>query len=1120
MDDQKRRTLVLQGDKSTWITPSCLAELLQLKSLYPLAPLVVGNTFIGPPVNLTGSFYPVIISPARVPELSIVNFAEKGITIGAACSLAMVRSILSEAVSQLPEEKNKIFRVILQLLAGKHIRCESSLGGSILSGSSSWELNPILAVGNCTFNLASVDKRRQVTLKQLLFDESGTADLRAEEILISINIPFSKKGEFVSAFRQLQRWGTTAPVDIAAMKVILKEGTDLIMSMNIYYGGSESACIFAKCVSELLVGRRWNESMLDEACKLFLEEIPVQESALIGMMENERTLTISFFFKFYLQVLKELKKTIHFPHNDVSHKDIQYAAYASNFKNSLKGFHQRTSNGFHVGHNEELSHLHEDENEQSVSHKSHVLQTIVEEEFNDEEDTSAVDGELFLALVTSSRHYAKIISIHKEEALKVPGVIDIITLADVPGLSNSNLFEEIEVKYIGQAICAVIANTQNHANQATSRVRVQYEELEPVVLSIQDSIKHNSFFEPVRTMEYGNVEEAFKGVDHILEGEDYIGGLDDLHLESQSVRVIPRVDENELEVFISTKDPASIQAAVASAINIPSDYISCCVEKGQGLEHSHTASQAAITAVAAHKTGQAVSSVIEQRVKLPVLRPQPAFYGKYKVGCMDDGRIVALDVTYYCNAGHRPDESFKVLTMSLLSAQNAYSIPNARCNVAACRTNLPAKLFCAGYGFAQAAMLTEIWIDAVADRCGVSPEKVRHLNLHKENSETPFKQEFDATNLLGCWDECLEKSSYHQRRTAVRESNKQCTWKKRGFSIIPVMFPVGFIADFINQASVLVHVNKDGWVLVTPAGNDMDQETLTKMMQVASRELRIPISYVHVSEISTSVPSDGSRMPSSGSTVHIMAVQEACQILLQRLQAIINLNPEATWTECIQEAFRLRICLSASGHYRIPDPVLDWGKEKEVKTPDFIFGAACTEVELDCRTGDHKNIRTDVVIDVGSSISQAVNIEQIKNAFNQGLGLYTNDDLKYSLQPTMNGAHPNQADVLSSRREPEQLNVTLLPSTPNPYVGCSPKAVEEVSAFLGSSVFFAIKDAVLAARQHIGLPGTILLPVPARPQHVRIACGNHLIDAKQTSDKQELTLDDHLTENINSNGMN
>ncbi|PIO24195.1 hypothetical protein AB205_0012770, partial [Aquarana catesbeiana] len=203
------------------------------------------------------------------------------------------------------------------------------------------------------------------------------------------------------------------------------------------------------------------------------------------------------------------------------------------------------------------------------------------------------------------------------------------------------------------------------------------------------------------------------------------------------------------------------------------------------------------------RIGQAVTSVIQHREKSLILRHQPPFFGKYKVGYMDDGRIVAIDVTYYCNAGHRPDESFQVLTTSLLSAQNAYNIPNSRCTVVPCKTNLPSKKFYSGYGFALAAMLTEIWIDTVADRCGVPHEKVRQLNLHKEHSEMPFKGEFDAISILDCWNECLQKSSYHQRRAAAVESNKEYTWKKRGFSIIPVMFPAGLITNFFSQVCIL-----------------------------------------------------------------------------------------------------------------------------------------------------------------------------------------------------------------------------------------------------------------------------------------------------------------------------
>ncbi|XP_072274824.1 aldehyde oxidase 2-like [Pyxicephalus adspersus] len=1100
-EEQRRRTLVLQGDKSKWITPSCLTELLQLKSLYPYAPLVVGNTFVGPPVNLTGSFYPVIISPSRVPELSIVNIAEKGITIGAACSLALVRSILCEAVSQLPAEKCKLFHVILQQLAGQHVRSEASLGGSILSGSSTWDLNPILAVGNCTFNLASEERRRQVTLRQLVFDE--TSALRTDEILISINVPFSKKWEFVSAFRQVQRWGSTAPADIAAMRVLLKEGTDLIMSMNIYYGGSESACLVAKCVSEMLVGRRWGETMLDEACRLFLEETPLQESAFYGLVDYERTLAISFLFQFYLQVSKELKKTLNF-----SHYDIPDFEYSNSSSKSAREFQQRTSNGFLTNNAVHMNHVYEDE--EPVNFQPHVLQTITEEEFD--ENTSIVDGELFLALVTSNRHLAKIISINTEDALKVPGVADVITSDDVPGISNTHLFAGNEVTYVGQAICAVVANTQDHANIGASRVRVEYEDLEPAILSIQDSIKYNSFYEPLRKLDFGNVDEAFSSADHILEGEDYIEGQNDLLL-SQTVRVIPRMEENEIEVFVSTQDPALIQAAVASALNIPSDYIFCCVEKRQYMELSHTASQAAITAVAAHKTEQAVTSVIQHREKSLILRHQPPFFGKYKVGYMDDGRIVALDVTYYCNAGHRPDESFKVLTMSLLSAQNAYNIPNSRCTVVPCKTNLPSKKFYSGYGFALSAMLSEIWMDTVADRCGVPHEKVRHLNLHKEHSKTPFKEEFDASSLLDCWDECLKKSSYHQRRAAAAESNKEYSWKKRGFSIIPVMFPAGVIADFLNQASVLVHIGVDGWVLVTPTGSELAQETLTKMMQVVSREFRIPISYIHIGETSTAFATEKDvKLSSYDAQVHLMAVQEACQTLLKRLQPIICLHPDATWKECILEAFRLKICLSAAAHYRVPDQVCDWETNTDSQSPDFIFGAVCSEVELDCRTGNYKNLRTDVVLDVGSTMDEAEVTEQVKHALNQGLGLYINEDLKYVLPSSSSNGMSNQAAAVNSKYAPEQVNVCLLPSSPNPNTRCSPKAVEEVSLFFGSSVFFAIKNAILAARKHIGLPGSILLPIPARPQHIRMACGNHLIESQRTSNTLELPADNHTAE--------
>ncbi|KAG8432675.1 hypothetical protein GDO86_017064 [Hymenochirus boettgeri] len=1085
-EDLRKRMLVLQGDKSTWVTPSCLTELLNLKSLYPMAPIVVGNSFIGPQIKLTGSYYPVIISPARVPELSVMSYKGNGITIGAACSLAMVRSILSEVMGQLPEDKSKMLRILLQQLSGQHIRSEASLGGSVLGESATWELNPILAVGNCIFNLASKDRTRKVTLRQLLFGDPVTEPLRPEELLISISIPFSKKGEFLAAFKQVQKWGISAPATVAAMSVLLKDGTDLILGMDIYYGGSESACLFAKTASQQLIGRRWNEAMLDEACKLFLGESPLRDSTLAIMVDYERTLTISFLFKFYLQVLQELCKMGNFQHSPVLDSPSPYAMFSK--KNPVHDLEHRISNGFHLN-GEVLSQRCEGFN---GDYNPRMLQTIVEEEIDDE-DSQAVEGELFLVFVTSTRHHAKIIAIHTTEALKAPGVFDVITASDVPGINDSDLFAEQKVHYIGQAICAVLADTKSHASLGASLIRIDYEDIEPIILSIQDAVKYNSLFEPLRKLEQGNLEEALETADHVFEGEDYIGGQEDILVHSNIIRVTPIIEDNEVEVFLSTHDPASIQAAVASALNIPSDYVVCHGgEEDLGTPCAYAACLAAITAVAAQKTGQPVQSVIGPREDTSITRHQPPFLGKYKVGYMNDGTIVALDVTYYCNAGHRVDESSNVLAVSLLSAQNAYYIPNTRCTVAACRTNTQSKTFCKGSGFPRASMLAEIWVDAIADRCNLSPEKVRWLNLHKSISQVAFKRDLDTSPLLACWNECLKKSSYNKRHETGIESNSQCPWKKKGFSIVPVMFPAGFIAHSLDQASVLVHVSVDGWVLVTPAGNETHQETNTKMMQVASRELRVPMSCIQIGEGSTTIASDTFISTSSvSSTAHVIAVQNACQILLQRLQPIINLNPDATWMDCVEEAFQLRISLSAAGYYRSADIESDWGGKEE--SPDFIFGAACSEVELDCRTGNHKCLRTDIVLDVGLDITRIINTEQIKGSFVYGLDMFTSEDFKYCL----NGREYDQPEHTNQKKTPQQLNVTSLSSSINAYVTCSPKAVEETSAFLATSVFFALKDAVLSGRKDTGLPGTVSLPIPVRPQHVRIACGNHLLDTVQ-----------------------
>ncbi|KAF7243723.1 Aldehyde oxidase 1 [Varanus komodoensis] len=495
------------------------------------------------------------------------------------------------------------------------------------------------------------------------------------------------------------------------------------------------------------------------------------------------------------------------------------------------------------------------------------------------DDIRAMDEELFLALVTSSRAHAKIVSIDASEALKMSGVVDIISVQDVPATNEfynydvpDIVFAREKVTCVGQVVCAVVADSDVHAKQATAKVKIEYEPQEPVILTIEEAIQHNSFFEPKRKLEQGNVDEAFKAVDHILEGEFHIGGQSHFYMETQSVLVVPKGEDKEMDVYTSTQHPAYVQEMVASCLGIPDNRIMCHVKRIGGAfggKLQKTSLLACIAAVAANKTGHAVRCILDRGTDMLTTGGRHPFFGKYKVA-----------------------------EIMLLKMDNAYKVPNIRCHAHVCKTNLPSNTAFRGFGFPQGGLFTEVWMTRIAARCGLLPTQIRELNMYKENERTPYKQELKPENLLRCWNKCMEKSAYHTRRAAVEEFNKQNYWKKKGLAIIPMKFPVGFVTRFLSQAAALVHLYTDGSVLLTYGGVEMGQGLHTKMIQIASRELQMPMSNIHFCETSTTtVPNACGSVGSMGTDVNGMAVKDACQTLLKRLEPIISQNPKGTWKE-------------------------------------------------------------------------------------------------------------------------------------------------------------------------------------------------------------------------------
>uniref|UniRef100_A0A8C5QBI9 xanthine dehydrogenase n=1 Tax=Leptobrachium leishanense TaxID=445787 RepID=A0A8C5QBI9_9ANUR len=1047
MEEQNPKTMFFQGERIKWITPFNLEELLELKAQYPKAPIVVGNTNIGLQMKLKGVFHPVLISAGRIAELFVVKCTDHGLSVGAACTLSMLKESLNDAVSHLPQEKTKIFRALLQqlkTLAGQQIRNVASLGGHVISRITNSDLNPVLAAGNASLHLLSKGGARHIPCNVLFFRSTEESpNILAEELLVSILIPYSQKREIVTAFRKAQNKVNSAAIVVSGMRVLFQENTDIIEDCNIFFGGIGESTMFARKTRDVVIGRHWDEGMLSDACRTVLYEVSLPPSAPGGMVEYRRTLTVSFLFKFYLEVLNELKLWYNGRncHNPLKLSEDGNITNSQAAKGNAKQRYQTAK----------LDQPLQDTIGRPVMHHSAAMQVSGEAVYCD--DMPAIEGELFMALVTSSRAHAKIISIDLTEALSMLGVSDVVTAKDIPDTNKflyneweDQLFADDKVLCVGYIIGAVLADTPTHAKQAADKVNIVYEDIEPAILTIEDAIKYKSFYEPDRKLKQGNVDEAFNTVDHIHEGDFHIGGQKHFYMETQSIRVVPSKDNKEMDIYAASQDPSYIQGLVASTLSIPSNRIHCHVKRIGGAfggKIVQTAHLAAITAVAAKKTRQAVRCILERGEDMLIIGGRHPYIGKYKVGFMNDGKIVAADIMLYSNGGCTTMESVYIMELSMLQTTHAYSIPNLRCHGRVCRTNLPSNTSFRGFGFPQAAMITEVWIEELAAKCNLPTHKIKEINMYRNLAVTPFKQELDVTNLRRCWEECMENSEYHTRKEKVLRFNKQNYWTKRGISIIPLNFPVSYITAFQNQAAALVHIYRDGSVLVSHGGTEMGQGIHTKMIQIASRELQIPISYIHICETSTAaVPNTIASAATVGTDVNGMAVKIACEKLRKRLEPIISRNPTGTWESWIKEAFFERISLSVTGFNRGYDTYMDWEKGEGHPFQYCVNGAVCSEVEIDCLTGDHKNIRTDIVMDVGCSINPALDIGQIEGAFVQGIGLFTTEELKYSPEGVLYTRGPGQYKILTVWDVPQELNVSLLSSSQNPYTIYSSKVLQ------------------------------------------------------------------------------
>lgn len=1096
-DDFDQQFLLIKGDQVTWYRPTNLDQLLALKTQFPYAKLVVGNTEVALEMKFRHCEYPVMINPVMVAETQIIQRNEDCVVLGGAVSIDTFQQVLREEIARRPEEATRIFTSIVEMLhwfAGKQIRNVAAIAGNIMTGSPISDLNPIFLAAGCELELQSQQRgTRRVVMDHTFFTAYRKNIVLEDEVLVSISVPTTEGDEYFAAYKQSRRREDDIAIVNAAFHVTFHPQSSRIAKLKMAFGGMAPTTVMAKGTMEKLIGRCWEEdSFMEDACNYLLQDLPLPPSVPGGMSSFRQSLCLSFFFKFHLKV-----------HSALHERSILAQglapALASGVGNIPRG-QLKSTQLFEVVPKDQSNC---DPIGRPLTHMAASKQVTGEAIYCD--DLPPLNNQLYMTLVFSNRAHAEILSIDSSAALALDGVHGVYTAREImagrnrygPILKDDEVFADGKVTCCGQIVACVVAETQALSQKASRLVKVNYKDLEPVIITIEEAIKAESFYhEHSKRICNGNVEEAMKEADHVLEGTFQMAGQEHFYLETNAVVVNPKGEDGELEIYCSTQNPTEIQLVVAEVLDIPANRVVCKVKRmGGGFGGKETKGPliALPAAVASFHLQRPVRCMMDRDEDMMSTGTRHPFVAKYRVAFNKDGRITALHVRMYSNGGNSMDLSRSVMERAVFHIENSYRIPNIDCHGWVCRTNLPSNTAFRGFGGPQGMMVGENIVSNVASYLKMDPLVVRSLNLYQEGDRTHYNQTLDHCTLERCWSECRVSSRLDERRSSIDSFNQANRYKKRGIAMVPTKFGIAFTALFLNQAGALVHIYKDGSVLLTHGGTEMGQGLHTKMIQVASRALGVPVEDIFISETSTDkVPNTSPTAASVGSDINGMAVLNACQTIVDRLEPVRQSNPKGSWRDWIIQAYFQRISLSATGFYKTPDIGYNFDTNTGRAFRYYTYGVACSEVEVDCLTGDHRVLRTDIIMDLGESLNPAIDIGQVEGGFVQGLGLFTLEEPLYSTSGQVITRGPSNYKIPTADDIPEEFNVSLLRGSPNPHAVYSSKAVGEPPLFLASSVFFAIRDAVESARAEIGLTGLFQFNSPATAERIRMACEDQL----------------------------
>ncbi len=613
----------------------------------------------------------------------------------------------------------------------------------------------------------------------------------------------------------------------------------------------------------------------------------------------------------------------------------------------------------------------------------------------------------------------KRIDVSKAKAL--PGVAAVLTAEDIPGERNHGLViydwpimvgVGERVRYVGDAIAIVAAETREIATQALDLIEVEFEPLpvvtDPVQAAQPDAPKihpNGNLLKHIKVRK-GDVEQGFAEADVILEHTFYTPMHDHAFLEPECSIARPTPD-GRMEVYVGSQIPYADRQQIARALGWPESRVHVIGQlMGGGFGGKEDIAGQIHAALLAHATGRPVKLLFDRHESLIVHPKRHATQIRVKVGAKSDGRLTAVETELYGDTGAYASLGEKVMTRATTHSSGPYEIPNVKADCYAMYTNNPPAGAFRGFGVMQSAFAIESIMDMLAERLGIDPVELRRKNALRVGSVTNTGQVLrQSVGLL----ECIEKVEAEMRRLGGPNPFAPKPVPGAPHLVRAWGFAVGYKNTGLgggapDKAGAEVELRRDGTFQVRTSSAELGQGLPTVLQLIAAEELNQSPKRIDVLLMDTDLTPDGGPTTASRQTfVTGNAVRYAAralkELLTSELSERYDVPPEQIrFVEGLAQINGHTLSLQQVAEEMLASgrpPVTSYTYWAPATRPlgeggdmhfAFSFAAQAAEVEVNTRTGEVRVLRMIIANDVGYAINPLGLRGQIEGGAIMGIG--------------------------------------------------------------------------------------------------------------------------------------